>query len=164
MKAGDILTLGLLIFGLAALRARQMPNMNDKRSAGQLATLVPGFREAVARVVAAMRTAGYDAVVREGLRSAARARELAAKGTGIVSSLHKLGLAVDIISASKGWNASPEFWQALRSAAEKEGLTSGASFSKADRAHVQAVPVSEQSTARRWSAIERERKMRARFG
>jgi len=141
-----------------------MPNTNDKRSAGQLATLVPGFREAIARVIAAMRAAGFDAVVREGLRSAARAQELAAKGTGIVNSLHKLGLAADIISASKGWNASPDFWQALRSMAEKEGLTSGASFSKPDKAHVQAVPISEQAAARQWSTAERERQMRARFG
>jgi len=161
---GAFLLLALMIFGLAALRAKQMPNQNQKRSDGQLATLVPGFRQAVARVIAAMRAAGFDAVVREGLRSAARAQELAAKGRGIVNSLHKLGLAADIISASKGWNASPEFWQALRSFAEKEKLTSGASFSKPDVAHVQAITVAEQSAARGWSAVERERRMRERYG
>jgi len=161
---GSILLLAIAIFALAALRARQLPVKSTKKSETQLATLVPGFREAVGRVVAAMRAAGFDAVVREGVRSAARAQELAEKGTGIANSLHKIGLAADVISASMGWGAPEAFRQALRSFAEKEGLTSGAGFTNPDWAHIQAVAVAEQAAARAWSPLEREKRMRERYG
>lgn len=106
--------------------------------------LVPAFRVRVERVVADMRAEGWDPRVFETLRSTERAMKLAAKGTGVVQSMHCYGIAADIISASKLWNASPGFWLSLRRNAEKHGLVSGAAWRRHDLPHVQGVPVDKQ--------------------
>jgi hypothetical protein len=125
--------------------------------------LVPGFDRAMVRVLKAMNDRGFDAVMFEGVRSPERAAELADRGVGIKASMHILGLAADVVSSSKGWDAGPEFWAALEREGEKEGLISGADFSRHDYPHLQAVKVAEQAAARMWSQAQRARIINARF-
>lgn len=141
-----------------------LPMPTFPRHTQALASLAPYFRERVERVVARMRALGWDAYVREGLRSAARAKELAEKGTGIFPSLHQFGLAADIVSKSRGWKVPEGFWEDLEAAALFEGLTSGRRWSSPDPAHVQAVPVSVQNRAMQWSQATRDAQMKLRFG
>jgi hypothetical protein len=141
-----------------------IPPAAADRHERELATLAPHFRQAVERVIATMRGLGWDAIVHEGLRSAARARQLAEAGTGIFPSLHQYGLAADVTSRSRGWAVPEGFWGDLQSAAIAEGLTSGRRWSAPDPAHVQAVSVREQRAAMRWSVTVRDTQMRERFG
>jgi hypothetical protein len=85
-----------------------------------------------------MRTWGHDPIVAETLRTDARQQYLFGfgrdydDGRGVVThsrtadeTWHAFGLAVDVISASKAWDASEQFWSDLEVAAELEGLVSG---------------------------------------
>lgn len=112
------------------------------------ANLLPAFRARLERVFAALRARGFDPYLFEGYRSPERAAALVAAGThkAIKNSLHILGAAADVVDAKALWAAPPGFWQALREEAEREGLTSGASFGDPD--HVQAVAVAEQDGLR----------------
>jgi hypothetical protein len=58
-------------------------------------------------------------------------------------SMHGYGLAVDIISKSKQWDAPPSFWNALATTAEKHGLVAGLRWKMKDSPHIQwaGVPV-----------------------
>lgn len=100
--------------------------------------LAPLFAEKVFTLIANMKERKHDAFVFEGFRSDARADWLFKSGRefddgrGIVTkaktarkSWHRYGLAVDIISASKEWNAPLTFWADLRTIATSLGLTSG---------------------------------------
>lgn len=140
-----------------------VPLAADEKSRKRLATLVPGFKERVERVIDRMRQLGWDAICHEGVRTPDRARQLAAEGRGIYPSLHMYGLAADITSLSRGWAVPEGFWEDLETAAKAQGLYSGRKWTKPDPAHVQAVPVSEQQAAMRWTKVQRTRKMRARF-
>ena len=111
--------------------------------------LAPAFRVRVERVVADMRAEGFQPRVFETFRSVGRATLLAARGTGVVQSLHCLGLAADIIDARKLWSAGPSFWLSLQRNAVKHGLVSGASWRRHDLPHIQAIPVVSQALARR---------------
>jgi len=52
-------------------------------------------------------------------------------------SVHGHGLAVDIISKSKMWDATPEFWESLGRAAKRDGLTWGGGWkSPVDPPHI----------------------------
>lgn len=142
------LALGLLLRG----KAKRSSSSAPPRLVRSMSGLSPATALAVRRTLERMHAMGWDAVVHETRRSEDRARELAAKGAGIERSMHRLGLAADIISRSRGWQAPLEFWVALRDAAEAEGLVSGARWEgdKYDPAHVQAVAVSSQDDA--WNA------------
>src|SRR4051812_38920022 len=87
-----------------------------------LALLAPRFRDAVQRALEGCRQGGLDAVVYEAYRSAALQAVYFARGRTVIPpahpvtnassnlySWHGYGLAVDVISASRAWEA-PESW------------------------------------------------------
>jgi D-alanyl-D-alanine carboxypeptidase len=98
-----------------------------------------------------MTALGHDPVIQESVRSDARQAWLFGfgrdydDGRGIVTqastgehSWHRYGLAVDVISKSKGWDAPDEFWSDLGLCARAEGLVWGGDWPRfADRPHVQ---------------------------
>lgn len=107
--------------------------------------LAPRFRLALARALTAMHRAGFDPIVCETLRTDERQRFLYGfgrdydDGRGIVThsasaaqTWHRYGLAADVISRSKRWDASAAFWRALEVAVEEEGLVSGADWDRND--------------------------------
>ncbi len=119
-------------------------------SDADMTKLAPLFGEKVWRVLADMKALGHDPMVSEGFRSDARAAFLYGfgrdydDGRGIVThapnaskTWHRYGLAADIISSSKQWDAPAAFWSALRSCATQIGLVSGADWHDADLPHVQ---------------------------
>ena len=106
--------------------------------------LLPGFRPVVERILGRMSALGFDCVVFDALRTPEEALQNAAKGTGIVNSIHCYGAAVDIICNRHGWSCKAKrckFYLALQRCAEAEGCVSGAHFKSVDLPHVQAVPV-----------------------
>lgn len=122
------------------------------------ANLLPGFARKLDRVFKRMRAQGFTPMLWEGRRSAARAAELAAKGTGSARSLHILGAAADVVNGanpSSPWSAPASFWSALGAAAEAEGLTWGGRWANADKPHVQAIPVNQQNAF--WAANDAQR-------
>ncbi len=134
-----------------ALRARSVvavPSRPGGAVVRDLDLLVPAFKERVLDLVAMMRASGHDPWVFETLRTQERAAFLARKGTGVVDSMHCYGVAVDVISLSKKWNAGFKFWRDLRDHGESLGLTSGARWRRRDLPHVQAIPVSKQDILR----------------
>jgi hypothetical protein len=105
-----------------------------------------------------MQANGHDPVVWETLRTHERQHYLYGfgrdydDGRGIVThsrsadeTWHGFGLAADVISASKRWDAPDDFWRALERAAEAEGLVCGGDWDGddltterfSDRPHVQ---------------------------
>lgn len=98
----------------------------------------PIVRRAIDRVLASMRAAGWDPAVAETHRTDARQAYLHGfgrlydDGRGIVTysrtaedTYHGYWLAVDIFSASRGWDAPREFWRDLGAAYREEGLLWG---------------------------------------
>lgn len=137
---------GAGVAGVLALRARRRtarpPLLHDS-----LGELTPSTGAAVRGVLRRMRALGFDPVVHETYRTDARARKLARKGTGIERSMHRLGLAADIVDRARGWDAPEAFWRALGESAEAEGLVWGGRWSSPDVAHVQSIAVGSQSVA-----------------
>jgi hypothetical protein len=101
-------------------------------------TLAPRFREAVFRALQRMRQLGHDPVIAETLRTNERQQYLFGfgrdydDGRGVVThsrnadeTWHAFGLAVDVISQSRGWGAPEEFWRDLEAGAKAQGLVSG---------------------------------------
>lgn len=94
-------------------------------------SLEPTTRQAVAAVIAELRSAGYDPVVFEARRTPERQRWLYGVGrthsrwrkpvTWTLKSKHLEGRAADVISKSRLWNW-PEFYAALARTAKKHGL------------------------------------------
>lgn len=128
-----------------------------------LAGLAPRFRAALARAVAAMRDLGYDPMIYETTRTNARQRWLYGFGRdyddnrgrvtnskNVDHTWHGFGLAVDIISAARGWEAPADFWAALRTAVEAEGLCWGGDWpTMRDLPHVQwGAPMRRSPSAR----------------
>jgi hypothetical protein len=75
----------------------------------------------------------------------------AAKGTGIVDSVHCHGAAVDIICAAHGWECARhgcDFYNILGREAHGRGLVWGGSWRRRDLPHVQAIAVFEQKQLR----------------
>ena len=102
------------------------------------AKLAPRFAEKVLDLIAKMQRCGHDPVVLEAFRSDERQAWLYGFGreyddgrgnvTGAptgAKSWHRYGLAVDVVSKSKGDSPPPAFWDALRTIAEELRLTSG---------------------------------------
>lgn len=119
-------------------------------ASNNMTLLAPLFAEKVFSLLVDMKEKGHDAIVREGFRSDERQAWLYGfgreydDGRGNVTnaptgakSWHRYGLAVDIVSASQGDNASPQFWRDLEEIAVSHGLTSGSDWHRKDEPHVQ---------------------------
>lgn len=117
--------------------------------------LIPSFAAKVETLFQRMRVLGFEPMLWEGYRSPERAAELAARGVGVATSMHCYGAAVDIVERTKLWSAPASFWSALGEEAEALGLTWGGRFTRADKPHVQAVPVREQAALRALTDDER---------
>ncbi len=118
----------------------------------RLSVLNPLFAARIRTLFSRMERRGFDPMIWETGRSQARAEELADRGTGIEGSMHKYGLAVDIVSASKLWAAPRPFWNALCEEAQYLKLTCGADFGDSD--HIQALPTKYDRIVRASSAAE----------
>jgi peptidoglycan LD-endopeptidase CwlK len=128
-----------------------------------LEPLAPKFRANVEELLNRMREKGHDPMVVESLRTDARQKFLYGfgrdydDGRGVVThsqdadeSWHGFGLAVDIISRSKQWDAPPRFWADLGALAAALGLSwGGAWHSFKDKPHVQHGPPMRQSPSPR---------------
>jgi hypothetical protein len=113
--------------------------------------LAPTFRTKVEALLARFTALGFDPMIAESFRSDARQAWLFGfgreydDGRGVVTyavqgerSWHRYGLAVDIVSASRGWDPSPSFWRSLGSCARIEGLAWGGDWPKfKDLPHIQ---------------------------
>lgn len=119
-------------------------------ASSDLLQLAPVFSAKVFAILNAMQRRGLDPIVCEAFRSDERATFLAGfgrdydDGRGIVTNAldakhtwHRYGLAVDIISKKKQWDAPSEFWNALGVAARAEGMTWGGDWHHKDLPHVQ---------------------------
>jgi len=108
-----------------------------------IGSLEPYVAERVRRILTRLRKAGWDPVVYEARRTPARQAWLYGVGrwhsrdrqpvTRTLASKHLTGKAVDIVSRSHGWS-SAEFFDALKRAAEAEGMEAPYGW---DRAHVE---------------------------
>jgi hypothetical protein len=113
----------------------------------------PRLRGKVMLLITKLEDRGRDPIVYESVRTHERQQYLYGFGRsyddpgdprGIVTysqdgddSWHFYGLAVDIISKSKGWGAPPSFWVDLGQAARSVGLHWGGDWRKKDLPHVQ---------------------------
>jgi peptidoglycan L-alanyl-D-glutamate endopeptidase CwlK len=124
------------------------PEVAVDRSLDELA---PVFRMKVDELLFRMKSKGHDPIVAESVRTNERQTYLYGfgreydDGRGIVThskdadeTWHHFGLAVDIISESKQWDASPRFWNDLGANAIALGLSWGGAWrSFKDLPHVQ---------------------------
>lgn len=118
--------------------------------------LAPQMGKAVGLVLGMMRARGHTPAVRETIRTGERQLWLYGfgrsydDGRGIVTNVdsiytgwHPFGLAVDIVCARNGDNASAAFWQDLADAATAYGLNAAmrvgnsGGFFRRDRPHIQ---------------------------
>lgn len=104
--------------------------------------LAPKFNDQIAALLQIMEAEGHDPVIFETLRLPALQAEYFARKTSrqkdVRRSMHGHGLAVDVISLSKGWNYSAEWKKDLQAACEKIGLTCGGLWKNpVDWPHVQ---------------------------
>lgn len=121
--------------------------------ADDITKLLPSFRARVQEILTRMGELGFQAVLHDGLRTAAEAATNAQAGKGIKDSMHLYGCAADIICNQHGWDchrATPpcKFYNVLGEQAETLKLTWGRHFSRSDDCHVQAIPVALQSKIR----------------
>ena len=108
-----------------------------------IGSLEPYVAERVRRILARLRQEGWDPVIHEARRTPERQAWLYGIGrwhsldrqpvTQTLRSKHLTGKAVDIVSRRHGWS-SGEFFDALKRAAEAEGMTVPYGW---DRAHVE---------------------------
>lgn len=124
-----------------------------------LSLLAPRFAASVERLLLQMKLNGFDPVVAESLRTNERQAYLYGfgrdydDGRGIVTNSatadttwHGYGLAVDIVSKSKLWDAPEMFWKALGETASAHGLAWGGDWpSFPDKPHVQFGPPMRRS-------------------
>lgn len=115
------------------------PETPHTRASRDLSIIAPQLAKRVTTIVLPQMLArGHDAYVFEAFRSDARAAYLYGfgrsydDGRGIVTNArdasrtyHRYGLAVDIISQSREWDAPSAFWSDLRKIATAAGLRSG---------------------------------------
>ncbi len=157
------LAVGAAILALVFMRRRaprwtygsKLPGIaSSSAGGGELnrdpAMLLPSFADTVEVLFRRLRAEGYDPMLNESYRSPERGARLKSLGYSQAGdkSMHVHGAAVDIISASGGWQGSEDLWQAMGPIAEDLGLVWGGRWAFYDPAHVQAVAVSEQSKLR----------------
>lgn len=119
------------------------------RPDSDLSRLAPGYRVTVEALLARMEADGRPGLVFEAFRSDERQRALYAQGrtapgrivtnasTGLVT-VHRYGLATDIIHPTRYWGAPLSWWRALYTDAAALGLTVGGRWrSFPDPPHVQ---------------------------
>jgi len=113
--------------------------------------LAPTFRAELEGTLRDVREAGFSPLLWETIRSPERARWLKERGRSKAGerSMHVLGIAADVICEEHHWGCPRGcgFYDALQTAAERRGLTSGRSWGW-DSPHVQAIPVAMQDRAR----------------
>jgi hypothetical protein len=113
-----------------------------------LSELAPAFRAAVEAALAECHARGLDAFVFEARRTNERQAWLYQQGRtrgGVIvtqaqSSLyswHGYGLAVDVISRSKEWDAPESWWDAVAAIFERHGCTAGRRWKSPDSPHMQ---------------------------
>lgn len=126
--------------------------------------LLPAFAIKVDLLFRRMDDAGFDPVLQEARRSFKRAEALNVSGRGIKKSMHCYGAAVDIIDKRKAWGADYDFWLCMRDTAEELGMfvLYYSDGSMQDRAHIQAIPVSEQKMFRAMTDAERAKHVATR--
>lgn len=113
--------------------------------------LLPTWREKVRELMLRLGELGFKPVLFDGLRTLEEAKRNAAKGVGIVKSIHCYGAAADLICDQHGWScqaARCRFYDVLGREAEALGMVWGARFSRADMPHVQGIPVRWQAEMR----------------
>jgi hypothetical protein len=110
----------------------------------------PKFEAAVLATLRGMQNDGFDPYVYETLRSNERAkwlhgfgrlydddRGIVTNATDALTGWHGFGLAADIISESKQWDAPDSFWSALGAHAAANALAWGGFWKMKDKPHVQ---------------------------
>lgn len=107
-----------------------------------LAFLAPKMRVKVQNVIDRMTARGHDPFVFETMRVAALQvvyfEEKVSKQKDVLRGMHAYGLAVDLISASAGWNYSKAWKTDLAEACKAEGLTCGGEWKTfVDWPHIQ---------------------------
>lgn len=125
--------------------------------------LAPRFHARVISVLSRMKADGYDPIVSESCRSNERQAWLYGfgrewdDGRGVVTmaptvlhTWHGYGLAVDVISQTRAWDASAHFWQSLGEAALAHGLAWGGSWARfTDKPHIQfGIPMRQSPSSR----------------
>lgn len=131
--------------------------------------LAPKFRTRVEAMLIELEAKGFDPMIAESLRTAERQRYLYGfgreydDGRGIVTysstghaSWHYYGLAVDVISRAKRWNAPSSFWCALGESATAHGLAWGGNWPTfPDKPHVQfGAPMRSSPSSRIYALYE----------
>lgn len=122
----------------------------DLRPCSDMGRLAPKMRAAVEAVLAACAAAGMDAVVYETMRSQELQALYYARGRQVVPpekpvtnvrdaryGWHAYGLAVDIVSRSRGWDVPETWWTRLGNIARARGLSWGGDWKQNDRPHLQ---------------------------
>jgi hypothetical protein len=112
--------------------------------------LAPKFRKAVLAAVASCVLRGLDVFVFETYRSPELQALYYARGRTIIPpekpvtnarsnlySWHGYGLAVDVISRSKGWDQPEDWWSAVAQEFEMEGCKWGGNWRQRDMPHQQ---------------------------
>lgn len=118
--------------------------------------LLPPFAAKVELLFQRLRAQGLEPMLWEGFRTFQRAEKLAAKGTGIVKSMHCYGAAVDIVDEDDLWGGPRDLWEAIGREAEDLGLTVlYRNGRRVDLPHVQAVAVRDQAKFRLMNEEER---------
>ena len=163
MKPALPLAVGAAILALVFMRRRaprwtygsKVPGIaSSSAGGGELnrdpESLLPSFADRVEILFQRLRALGFDPIVNEAYRSPERGARLKDLGYSQAGdkSMHVHGAAVDILSASGGWQGSEDLWQAMGPIAEELGLVWGGRWSFYDPAHVQAVAVNEQGKLR----------------
>jgi hypothetical protein len=113
--------------------------------------LLPSFRVVVGRLIGRMVHLQFEPVLFDGLRTPTEALRNAAKGSGIVDSMHCYGCAADLICGKHGWDCHKNrcgFYGVLGREAEALRLLWGGRFVKQDMPHCQAVEIRDQNTMR----------------
>lgn len=113
--------------------------------------LLPTFRDRVKRLVEEMRKRGYKPIVRDTGRTPEEALKNAAKGSGIVDSMHCYGVAADLICEDHLWSCAMKdcrFFPLLGEVAESLGMVWGGRWQRRDLPHVQGIPVGWQDQMR----------------
>ncbi len=113
--------------------------------------LLPSMQKHVQFVLDALRADKYRPVLFDSYRPPEEALANAAKGTGIVKSMHSYRSAADIICEKHGWSCRAKkckFYQTLKRHALSLGFVCGADFSSVDEPHIQCVFVSDQNAVR----------------